>query len=216
MGITHAYRQTSRSCLTCDFYDAGKLERKVADINYHNKHYDDAAVHYRKAGNFLSGDQLLDQSDLCMEKCAECLLYMNEFQDASNLYKLIATSCVNTNLRRFNARDFILKSLLSILGIAVDVDYSILSAPHDKDAKQSPTKPGAVSSESEKKKKLTFVDSDQKYSFLMLHTNNYDKIDFMWRCSKEKLFMKNLIEARQQGEEYSISLLVRPEGMECF
>jgi hypothetical protein len=82
----------------------------MANINYYNKHYDDAAVHFRKAGNFLSGtahqsslqkskyqfdfivfkgDLLLDQSDQCMDKCAECLIYMNEFQEASNIYKII-------------------------------------------------------------------------------------------------------------------------------
>jgi hypothetical protein len=81
------------------------------------------------------------------------------------------------------------------LGIAIDVQYgpSLHSKSPEKNAQNS-----APHSPTEKKR-LTFVDADQKYSFLLLHCENYDKIDFMWRCSKEKLFMKNLIEARQQG-----------------
>ncbi len=174
---------SATSCLSPSFRPAGKLERKVADISYHSKHYDDAAVHYRKAGNFLSGDLLLDQSDLCMERCAECLVYMNEFQEASNIYKVIAASCVNTNLRRFNARDFILKSLLCILGIAIDVDYSVLSIPTNGPGSPN-TKGGAAGSSPGKSsnKRLTFVDANQKYSFLLLHADNYDQVDFMWRC----------------------------------
>jgi hypothetical protein len=58
------------------------------------RHWEDAAISFRKASNYLAGDQLPDQSDYCLEKCAECYIEMGELEMAASLYVLIAQGCV--------------------------------------------------------------------------------------------------------------------------
>lgn len=108
----------------CDigkFDIAGRLERKIADIHYRIKHYDDAAIHYRKASNFLSGNQEIEASDLCLELCAECMIRNNEVKDVFLLYENIAASYVNSNLRRFHARKKLVKAMICLWGTPMEL-----------------------------------------------------------------------------------------------
>lgn len=57
---------------------AGKIEKKIALIHHLNKHYEEASFHYRKAGSLLVGENLLDQSDLCFESSALCLVEIDK------------------------------------------------------------------------------------------------------------------------------------------
>lgn len=126
----NAYRLSIK--LYCDvgrFDIGGKLERKVAYLHLYAKHYDDAAIHFRKAANFLAGDNLLDQSDFCLEKNAECLIELGQYEEASKLFEMVAKSCVNSNLRRFNTRDYLLKAVLCLFGVPEAKPYTIPSGP---------------------------------------------------------------------------------------
>ena len=67
---------------------------KSYDSDYDLRHWEDAAISFRKASNYLAGDQLPDQSDYCLEKCAECYIEMAELEMAASLYVLLAQGCV--------------------------------------------------------------------------------------------------------------------------
>ncbi|KAJ1401814.1 soluble NSF attachment protein [Ochromonadaceae sp. CCMP2298] len=113
-----AYKKSIK--IYCDsgrFDIGGKLEQRVAYLNLYAQHWEDAALHFKRAANFLAGDKLLDQSDHCMQKAAECFIKVQSYAEAADLYLLIARSCVNSNLRRFNARDHLLMAILCHLAI---------------------------------------------------------------------------------------------------
>mmetsp|Transcript_24628 Transcript_24628/g.41061 ORF Transcript_24628/g.41061 Transcript_24628/m.41061 type:complete len:556 (+) Transcript_24628:71-1738(+) len=254
----------------CDigrFDIGGKLEQQVAYLNLYAQHWEDAAIHFRKAANFLAGDKLLDQSDLCMEKAAECFVRIGSFHEASDLYMTIAKSCVNSNLRRFNARDYLLMTILCHLGVPepapkkpkkkknknkdkesallnpttprditnrtsvetellkaaagggstaaakatagvpdgspkfVEEEREPLGAPGKRVAEvvkamyeaQQPTSGGKSSSGNNNASSQIY---QSKYEFIDTLNEQYDQIDYMWRRSKEKHFIRNIIKAR--------------------
>lgn len=149
-------------CEVGRFDIAGRLERKVAMAHYVSKHWEEAAVHFKKAANFLAGEQCLDQSDGCLEKAAICLLEIDEFAQAQNCFELIAEGCVRSNLRRFNARDYLLLAVLSM--IAVPIPSLLL-----KNGKVDISTP---------------VDGQSKYDAVIEKMAEYEKLDYMFRCSK--------------------------------
>ena len=64
-------------------------------IDYDMRHWEDAAIGFRKAANYLAGDQLPDQSDYCLEKSAECYVELGELETACSIYVLVAEGCVH-------------------------------------------------------------------------------------------------------------------------
>ena len=250
-------------------------------MHFYVKHYEDAAVHFRKAANFLAGDNLLDQSDFCVEKNAECLIHIGEYEEASKQYELIARSCVCSNLRRFNARDYLLKALICYFGVPETKPYSIPLGPSSSVAASygasgsvsgaaqggvvSIGPPGTVAANtvlSPLSASITgapavsggiggvvnqgdsgnnAVSADQnfaddatvsslgnasatakpsrpssapnaryqapalyqsKYDKMYTLCDSYDQVDFMWRMSKEKLFMRNILLSRIEGDKH--------------
>eukprot|EP01040_Poterioochromonas_malhamensis_P001488 gene1488-1576_t len=112
----------------CDigrFDIAGRIERKIGYIHYRIMHWEDAYSHFRKASDFFSGDRDLDQSDLCLEKAAECAVYLNNYTDAQGIYEIIAKSCINTNLRRFQSCRKLLKAIFCMFGKYVPIEDEI-------------------------------------------------------------------------------------------
>ena len=266
----------------CDigkFDIAGRLERKIADIHYRIKHFDDAAIHFRKACNFLSGNQEIEQSDYCLEKCAECMIYNGDVKDVYIIYETIAASYVNSNLRRFHARKKLLKALICLWGTPMEMfkdinaetaaatlansNESVVSALDSVtsqeqdpakaqgnrtsigstegkgnrvsvdgkgnrvsvasgDGKQPDNKismgsadysvPTTVTGDDDSlASKEVVVDHIQiyqatctrrkpKYDEIAMKIEEFELIDFMWRGSKEKLFIKNLLQFRLELE----------------
>eukprot|EP01038_Epipyxis_sp_PR26KG_P007068 gene7068-9647_t len=178
----------------CDigrFDIAGKLERNVANINLQSKHWEEAAFHYKKAANFLSSDKLIDQSDICLDKAAECLIRIGEYFEACKTYEIIAKSCVNTNLRRFNARDYLLKALFCLIGIPVDGMYNPIQINLNKNSAAIDATPNEVEEPT-----MQFSSSQDKYEQIIIKCKQYEEIDFMWKCCIEYSFIKNIMAAR--------------------
>lgn len=100
---------------------AGRLERIIAIIHYQSKHWEDAAMHYRKAADYLSGEREIDQSDFCFEQAANCLWRVGENEEAKSLYETVAKSCTATNLRKFNSRSYLLKAIICMFGFPINV-----------------------------------------------------------------------------------------------
>lgn len=183
----------------CDigqFDVAGRVERRIAILHARSKHWEDAAIHYRKAANFFSGDGLIDQSDICLERAAECLVKMGEYDEANYMYETIAMSCVNTNLRRFQGTEKLLKSLFCMFGKAVDIDDELSVA--------SSLTEGTSRRNKEPIEIPPVLDANvmAKYHEINAKMNEYDHVDFLWRTSKEKLLMKNLMKCRME-QDYS-------------
>lgn len=189
----------------CDhgrFDVAARLERKVADIQYINKHWEEAALHFRKAANFLSGEQMFDQCDSCLELAAYCFVEMKEYQKAAFTYVTIAQGCVQSNLRSFNARDFLFKAILALLAAPVLV-MDPLSVDAGTKGKSS-DKPSMTRKEKEKHEEdmlaLQREGARVKYEEISNKIVSYGKIDVLWKCCKESTFLKNIVKYRLEWD----------------
>lgn len=157
---------------------AGTLERKVALLHYSDKNWEEAATHFSKAGMLLEGEAYRNQSDSCFEKTAECYVLNGiELDEASRIYEAIAESCVRSNLRRFNARDYLLKAILCLFG----EQMPDIEADDDDD------------DDDEAVFKDVNENSDTKYNSIEWKVYEYEMTDYLWKCSKEALFLKVLI-----------------------
>jgi hypothetical protein len=164
------------------FEIAGVLERKVAHIHYLNKHWEEAAEHFQRAGNYLTGEVWRDQSDLCYERQAQCYIEQSDyFEEASMIYEKIAGSCVRTNLRRFHARDYLFRAILCLAA--------------------APLPTPQAEEDSDELDQETAENAEEKYSAVIWKVREFEAIDFMWKTSKEALFLLNIMYARLDLDE---------------
>lgn len=171
--------------LYCDlgrFDIAGKIQKKIAKSHLRLKHFEEAAEGYRKASDFLSSNP--DQSDFCLEKAAECLIELNEYQTASELYTIVAESYAQSNLKYLNTRDKLFRSIMCLFA--------------------EPIVPEVVDDEDSVNNSLA-NGSDQKYANIKSVVIAHEKIDILWRCSKEVKFIRNIIQCREDYEQHDFA-----------
>ncbi|CAM9201025.1 unnamed protein product, partial [Ectocarpus fasciculatus] len=108
--IKHLKSAIKIYCDIGDFLKAGTLQSEVADMQYELKNFEEAAMGYRRAADFFSS--LPDRSDYCLFMAANCFCEIKEYRIASDIYLLVAEGCVQSNLRKFNARTMLLNSIL--------------------------------------------------------------------------------------------------------
>lgn len=173
---------------------SGKLERTLGLIDYHHKHYEDAAEHFKRAANFLSGELLLDQSDLCLEKCVDCLFELHKYDDARRYLEMIAHGCVQSNLRRFNAVDYLLKAALCLC--TPSIDYGLPPVP------KKVKGPHVQSVDAEGEKTIS-EKSSEKYEMILKTMRDMNSIDYLWTASKEFMFLNNIIQYRRSYDRDS-------------
>jgi tetratricopeptide (TPR) repeat protein len=169
--LTHAI---SIYCDIGNFPVAGRLQRHVADLHQSMKHYEEAAEGYRKAADFLSSAP--GQSDLCLEKAAYCLIECGEHQQASDLFVLLAESCIQSNLKFFQSKFHLFHAVLCQLAIKVGQD----APPTDEDY-------------------------ENKYASIRTNISSYESIDTTWRCSKQALFLMNVINVREAYDQHGFA-----------
>lgn len=162
----------------CDlgrFDIAGRLEQQVAELHYINKHWEEASTHFEKAANFVAGEQLFEQSDLYLEKAAGCYVEVGEYMEAQRLFETIARSSVQSNLRKFNARDFLFRACLCSLAMPVHVpklkDGITVDISHP-------------------------IDGEHKYEKVFQKIFYYETIDPLFRGSSEQKFLLNIYQFR--------------------
>ena len=193
----------------CDmgrFDVAGRMERTMANNEFHMGHWEEAAQHYRKSANFLAGEMLLDQSDSCINKAAECYINMHELDDAKRMFVMMAEGSKESNLRRFNARSKIFVALLCQMGIPMvcipvvlppAVDYRRKVRKRDKEEMEEETK------------KASLVEwhrvTDEKYDAILKQMKEYTEIDYMWQNAKEQLFLQHIIKARRAYDKHNLA-----------
>ncbi|RYH31239.1 hypothetical protein EON65_03110 [archaeon] len=202
--------------LFCDqgrFDIAGRIERTIAEIQVSLTHYDDAALHYRKAANFLLSER--DISDLCLERSAEALIHIGESSQSHVMYESIGISCAATNLRFFNADEKLMYALLCLIGTPVALNLELqeeaagaggISVRGGDDVSVRPSSPNPSNSQRpstssnlpDKANIQVMLDFQYKvkYEEIGMKIDDYDELTTTWRCSKEKLFTSNLYRKR--------------------
>ena len=170
------------------YCDAGKLEisarmeRKVADLHFESKHWEEAAFHHWKAANFLSGEQLLDQSDNCLSRASLCYQELHLLDKTREVEEMIAYGCVQSNpFRRFNARDHLFTAALTLFGEFVhypttDVTEKIWKWVGMQD--EVHVTPDDVIEKSSK----------DKYDGIIIQLRAYEEIDYQWIYVRSKIF----------------------------
>lgn len=108
--IKHLKAAIKIYCDLGDFVRAGTLQNEVADMHYDFRNFEEAAVAFRRAADFFSS--IPDKSDFCLLMAANCFCEIKEYRIASDIYLLVAEGCVQSNLRKFNARTMLLNSIL--------------------------------------------------------------------------------------------------------
>lgn len=137
---------------------------------------------------------------------------LGEFKEASHLYQMVAKSCVNSNLRRMNSLDHLLMSILCLMAVpeVVRAEPKVLKTPTKQKGNsgpntpttpradtQAPTTPHGSETASQAASEAAPL-YQTKYETLYSMNEQFERIDFLWRRSKEKLFVRNLIRARTE------------------
>jgi hypothetical protein len=157
---------------------------------------------------------LIDQSDLCFAKAAECLVRVKDFEEARYLFESLAASAVKSNLRRFNAKNFLLKAFLCVLAENIEIsveEYKLKTEQQQNMLKnKAKLKPvceedgeDGANAELENEEVDYRTNSRRKYDFLFdLCDIDYVKIDFMWKLSIERKFIQNILTAREKCDKH--------------
>lgn len=191
--------------LYCDngrFDVSARLERIIAEEHFRNKHWEEAALHFRKAANFLSGEQMFDQCDANLELAAYCFIEMNEYQKACNTFVLIADGCLQSNLRLFNAREFLLRAVMCMIAIPIVVEKPLPRQTTAEQMKNMRGKGGAAARHEERLRVEAEAHEAMerasmiKYEGILQKVWDFQSKDNLWRCSKEALFVINIINYR--------------------
>lgn len=93
---------------------AGKIEHIIGTLQTRNQHWEEAQHHFRRGANYLIGEQMVHLSSVCIERAAECSVELGEFAEASTLYLQCAQDCVQSNLKRFHSKRYLLKCVLCL------------------------------------------------------------------------------------------------------
>ena len=117
-----AYALATELCIDLGRFDiAGKIQRELSVRDFELHHWEEAALGFKKAANFLIGDNLPDQSDWCLEKCAECYVELKEYEKASDVYLEVAKGCIKSNLRRLMSIKYLYFSVICLIGLEQDM-----------------------------------------------------------------------------------------------
>lgn len=175
----------------CDagkFDIAAKMERKVAMMHYVSKHWEDACFHFKKAANFLANEQQLDQADACLEFASICYEEMGELHKAQKVLETLAFNSTEQNLRRFNAKWHLFNAVLMMF-------YEPLHYKHT-DVTEVILKAGVIQKDIVTVDMVVARDSAEKYQAILNMSREYEQMDYMFRVSKECLFIDNIIKCR--------------------
>lgn len=181
-------RAISIYCDAGKFDIAARMERKVAHMHFHSKHWEDAAFHFKKASNFLAGEQLLDQADDCLEYTYKCFQEIGEIEKVRSTLVTLATNCLEQNLRRFNAKGYLFDALLTLIAEPLHYKFD--------DVTELLLKPGVKQTDIVTVDDVVQRHSLEKYKSILQQSRDYEMLDPYFRVSKECLFIDNIVKHR--------------------
>jgi len=95
--------------LPARFGTAGRIQRKLAEWYEDDRNFDECVDQYRQASDYYLGENMVDQSDICLLKCAYYQGLLEEFDEAAEIYSAVGLRCLDNNLLKFNSRDYFLR-----------------------------------------------------------------------------------------------------------
>lgn len=193
----------------CDigrFDIAGRLERRMGNQEFSFGHWEDAAAHYRKCANFLAGEQMIDQSDACLEKAAECFINLHELEKASEMYQMVAEGAVVTNLRRFHCSAKLFVSILCLIAVPMVLNEVELEPVFDWRGDPREREKEELEDDTNKAKLEEWHRaSKEKYDAISNKIENFKHLDFLWISSKERNFLRNIIKFRLSYDRHNLA-----------
>jgi alpha-soluble NSF attachment protein len=113
--ITYYRNAISLLCEVGRFGTAGRIQRKLAEWFEDDRNFDECVDQYRQASDYYLGDNMVDQSDICLIKCAYYQGLLEEFDEAAEIYAAVGLRGLDNNLLKFNSRDYFLRTGLLYL-----------------------------------------------------------------------------------------------------
>lgn len=180
------------------------LNRIIGNLHLSIKHYEDAHISYQKASDYYIEIQKYIQSDICLEKASYCLIQLENYTLASYLYECIAEGCTLNNLRRYNSVEYLLYAIICLLAVPTNSTTTSTNNTYTNTTNILNTSTTTLDADNtdlktpKDKKARTIIETEykEKYSNILNIMDGYKLKDYLWKCSKEYLFLYNIITAR--------------------
>ncbi|KAJ6634847.1 Alpha-soluble NSF attachment protein [Pseudolycoriella hygida] len=107
------------------FQIAAKHHQSIAEM-YENEANDlqRAVQHYEKAADYFRGEESTSSANKCMLKVAQYAAQLEEYDKAIQIYEQVATSCLDSSLLKYSAKEYFFRA--SLCHLSVD----LLNAQH--------------------------------------------------------------------------------------
>jgi len=92
------------------FAIAAKAEKDIAEIYEAEGNLTDAAEHFQKSADFYEAEGQSSNRDGCLLKVAHFMGSLGKYTQACELFEKVAQACAEDKLRKFGARDHLLKA----------------------------------------------------------------------------------------------------------
>jgi len=95
------------------FTIAAKHHQAIAEI-YESEMIDleKAMSHYRQAADYFKGEESSSSANKCLLKVAQYAAQMEKYEQAIEIYEEVGTSCMDSQLLKYSAKDYFFKALL--------------------------------------------------------------------------------------------------------
>lgn len=117
-GATKYFQQAI--AMLCDagrFTSAAKMQKEIAEIYEKEDNLEAAIENYRQAAEYYSGENQQSSANTMMLKVAQFSAQLEEYEEAAEIYENIATSCMESNLMKFNAKGHLLNAGICIMAM---------------------------------------------------------------------------------------------------
>jgi alpha-soluble NSF attachment protein len=93
-----------------------------------------AVQHYEQAADYFKGEESTSSANKCMLKVAQYAAQLEEYEKAIQIYESVASSCLESSLLKYSAKEYFFRA--SLCHLCID----LLNAQHalDKYAQQYP------------------------------------------------------------------------------
>lgn len=95
------------------FTIAAKHHQAIAEI-YESEMIDleKAMQHYKQAADYFKGEESSSSANKCLLKVAQYAAQMEKYEQAIEIYEEVGTSCMDSNLLKYSAKDYFFKAAL--------------------------------------------------------------------------------------------------------
>lgn len=112
---------------TGKFSSAAKIQKEIGDLRQSEGDLDGAIKAFDTATDYYEADNQSSQANKCRLQSAELKALLEQYAEAIEIYEQVAISCLESNLMKWNAKDYFFKAGLCHLcnGDAVALERKI-------------------------------------------------------------------------------------------